>query len=59
MSVWLPVSDLSLLRALSKKMGWSIRRQKKSKLDIALEKAKAGKVYEASSVENLIEQLED
>ncbi len=58
-SILLPTSDLSFLRTLSKKMGWSIKKQKKSKLDIALAEAKSGKVYKASSVENLIEQLED
>ena len=31
-SISLPISDLSFLRTLSKKMGWSLKKQKKSKI---------------------------
>lgn len=57
-SISLPISDLSFLRTLSKKMGWSLKKQKKSKIELALDDAKAGKVFEASSVEDLMAQLE-
>lgn len=57
-SISLPISDLSFLRTLSKKMGWSLKKQKKSKIELALDDVKAGKVFEASSVEDLMAQLE-
>ncbi len=56
--VSLPNSDLSLLKSLSKKMGWTIRRKKKTGIEKALDDVKAGRVYEAKSVEDLFEQLE-
>ena len=57
-SISLPISDLSFLRTLSKKMGWSLKKQKKRKIELALDDVKAGKVFEASSVEDLMAQLE-
>ena len=56
--VSLPNSDLNLLKTLSKKMDWSIKRQRKSGIDKALDDIKAGRVFEAKSVEDLFEQLE-
>ena len=56
--VSLPNSDLNLLKTLSKKMCWSIKRQRKSGIEKALDDVKAGRVYEAKSVEDLFEQLE-
>ena len=56
--VSLPNSDLNLLKTLSKKMGWSIKRQRKSGIEETLDDVKAGRVYEAKSVEDLFEQLE-
>ena len=57
-SISIPISDLSFLRTLSKKMGWTIKRQRKSGIDRALDDIKAGRVYEARSVDDLFEQLE-
>ena len=54
----MPNSDFNLLKTLSKKMGWSIKRQRKSGIDKALDDIKAGRVFEAKSVEDLFEQLE-
>ena len=56
--VSLPNSDLNLLKTMSKKMDWSIKRQRKSGIDKALDDIKAGRVFEAKSVEDLFEQLE-
>ena len=56
--VSLPNSDFNLLKTLSKKMGWSIKRQRKSGIEKALDDIKAGRVFEAKSVEDLFEQLE-
>lgn len=54
----LPNADLSVLRALSKRMGWKMKTRRKSGLEKALEDVAAGHVYEATSFEDLIEQLE-
>ena len=51
----LPNSDMYILRQLSKKMGWTMRKQR---LEKALDDVKAGCVYEAKSVEDLFEQLD-
>ena len=45
-SISIPITDLSFLRTLSKKMGWTIKRQRKSGIDRALDDIKAGRVYE-------------
>ena len=57
-SISIPITDLSFLRTLSKKMGWTIKRQRKSGIDRALDDIKAGRVYEAKSVDDLFDQLE-
>lgn len=54
----LPNSDLSVLRLLSRRMGWKVRTRRKSGLEKALEDEAAGRIYEAKSFEDLIEQLE-
>ena len=57
-SISIPLSDLSFLRTLSKKMGWKLKRPRKSGIERALADIKAGRVYEAKSVDDLFEQLE-
>ena len=42
----------------AKKMGWNMKRHRKSGLQQALEDVKAGRVYEADSVEDLMAQLD-
>ena len=54
----LPNSDLSVLRLLSRRMGWKVRTHRKSGLEKALEDEAAGRIFEAKSFEDLIEQLE-
>ena len=54
----LPNSDMSVLRLLSKKMGWTMKKQRKSGLEKALDDVKAGRVYEAKSIDDLFEQLD-
>lgn len=54
----LPNTDLAVLRTLSKRMGWKMKTRRKSGLEKALEDEVAGRVYEAESFEDLIEQLE-
>ena len=54
----LPNADLAVLRTLSRRMGWKVKMRRKSGLEKALEDVAAGRVYEAKSFEDLIEQLE-
>ena len=54
----LPNADLAMLRLLSRRMGWKLKTRRKSGLEKALEDVAAGRVYEATSFEDLIEQLE-
>ena len=54
----LPDTDMAMLRLLSRKMGWKMKTRRKSGLEKALEDEAAGRVYEAKSFEDLIEQLE-
>ena len=61
LQVTLPVADASFLRRQSRNMGWQIttlRAPRKSGLDRALEDVRAGRVYQAESVEDLMAQLE-
>ena len=54
----LPDSDMSFLKSLSKKMGWTIKRKKKTGIEKALDDIKAGRVYEAKAADDLFSQLE-
>ena len=54
----LPDSDMSFLKSLSKKMGWTIKRKKKTGIEKALDDIKAGRVYEAKDAAALFSQLE-
>ena len=60
----LPCGDMSLLRSLSKKMGWTIHRQRKqarpkvkSGIEKGLEDIRKGNVYHAKNSEDLIKQI--
>lgn len=57
-SISLPASDYRLISTLSHKMGWKLHPQRKSGIEKALDDVRAGRVYEASSVSDLIAQLE-
>ena len=54
----LPNADLAMLRLISRKMGWKLKTRRKSGLEKALEDVAAGRVYEAKSFDDLLEQLE-
>ena len=54
----IPQRDYRFVTTLSRKMGWTIHRERKCGLDRAIEDVRAGRVYEASSVEDLMAQLE-
>ena len=53
----LPNSDLSFLRTLSKKMGWTMKRHRKSGIEKGLEDIRKGNVYHAKDAEDLIKQI--
>lgn len=53
----IPFGDLSLLRSLSKKMGWSMQRQRKSGIEKGLEDIRRGNVYHAKNSEELVKQI--
>ena len=54
----IPSIAVAFLRTLSKKMGWTMKRHRKSGIQQALEDVEAGRVYEAKSVEDLMSQLD-
>ena len=53
----LPNADLAFLRTISKKMGWSLKLQRKSGIDKGLEDVRKGNVYQAKNSEDLIKQI--
>lgn len=53
----LPNADLSFLRTISKKMGWSLKRQRKSGIEKGLEDIRKGNVFHAKNSEDLIKQI--
>lgn len=56
-SITLPNTDIGLLRALAKKMGWTMKRQRKSGIEKGLDDIKNGNVYHAENAEDLINQI--
>ena len=52
-----PSTEIAFLHTLAKKMGWAIKRQRKSGIQEALEDVEAGRVYKAENVEDLMAQL--
>ena len=57
MRLTLPNADLAFLRTISKKMGWSLKLQRKSGIDKGLEDIRKGNVYHAKNSEDLIKQI--
>ena len=53
----LPNADLSFLRTISKKMGWSLKTKRKSGIEKGLEDIQKGNVYHAKNSEDLIKQI--
>jgi hypothetical protein len=53
----LPNADINFLRTISKKMGWSLKRQRKSGIEKGLEDIRKGNVYHAKNSEDLIKQI--
>ena len=56
-SITIPQVDLSLLKDLAKKFGWTINSStKRNGIDEALEDVKAGNIYHASNAQDMIRQ---
>ena len=53
----LPYADLSFLRTISKKMGWSLKLQKKSGIEKGLDDIRRGNVFHAKDSDDLIKQI--
>ena len=52
----IPQSDYGFVRSLSRKMGWTIHRHRKSGLELAMEEIAAGRIFEAKDGADLINQ---
>ena len=52
----IPQSDYRFISTLSHKMGWTIHKQRKSGLDLAIEDIKAGRIFHAKDGADLINQ---
>lgn len=53
----LPIADLSFLRTISKKMGWTLKRVQKSGIEKGLEDIRKGNVFHAENSADLIQQI--
>ena len=53
----LPNSDISLLRTLSRKMGWTMIRHHKNGVEKGLEDIRKGNVFHAKNSEDLVKQI--
>ncbi|MBR0296787.1 MAG: hypothetical protein IJQ95_05295 [Paludibacteraceae bacterium] len=54
----IPSGDYRFVSTLSQKMGWTIHKPRKSGLQKALDDVRAGNVYEAKDVDDLLAQLD-
>lgn len=55
--ITLPNVDLSFLRTISKKMGWSLKIQRKSGIEKGMEDIRKGNVFHAKDSDDLIKQI--
>lgn len=51
----IPEMDFNILKALAKKLGWSI--EKKTGIETALDDIRAGRIYKAANTEDLFKQI--
>ncbi len=57
-TVEIPQDDLKFFKSLIKKMGWVVHKQKKGLAEQSLGEISAGKVFKATDVDDLFNQLE-
>jgi len=55
--VTIPTGDLSLLRSIAKRMGWIVKRPRKSGIEKGLEDVKNGNVFHANNPVDLVNQI--
>lgn len=53
----LPYTDMSFLRTISKKMGWSLKIQRKSGIEKGLDDIRGGNVFHAKDSADLVKQI--
>lgn len=53
----LPNTDISFLRTLSKKMGWTMKLHRKSGIEKGLEDIRKGNVFRAENSQDLVKQI--
>lgn len=53
----LPNADLSFLRTLSRKMGWTLKTHRKNGIEKGLDDIRKGRIYHAKNSEDLINQI--
>lgn len=54
----IPSVDISFLKKLAKKFGWSIKfKEEKNQIDLSLEDAAEGRVYTAKDIDDLMDHL--
>ena len=53
----LPNTDISFLRTLAKKMGWTMKIHRKSGIEKGLEDIRKGNVFHAENSQDLIKQI--
>ena len=54
----IPSSDYKFISTMSRKMGWTIQRTRKTGLERAMDDVRAGRVYKAKDVDDLMAQLD-
>lgn len=55
--VTLPDADLQFLRTISKRMGWEMKKERKSGIDKGLEDIRKGNVFHAKNSDDLLKQI--
>ena len=55
--VTLPDADLQFLRTISKRMGWNMKKERKSGIDKGLEDIRKGNVFRAKNSDDLLKQI--
>lgn len=53
----LPNTDISFLRTLSKKMGWTMKLHRKNGIEKGLEDIRKGNVFHAENSQDLVKQI--
>lgn len=55
--VTLPDADIKFLRTISKRMGWDMKKERKSGIDKGLEDIRKGNVFRAKNTDDLLKQI--